>query len=115
LLKVDIEGAEYEILHDIVALTGCLEALVIEFHQIDVHAAAIAAFAMRVRATHVVAHLHGNNFAPWCAEQEMPCSIEVVFVRGSAADYPEHGGDLPRAGLDSPNSAKRPDVVITRR
>jgi hypothetical protein len=114
VLKVDIEGSEYEILEQIVNLSDRMEVLAIEFHHIAAHADAIANFAARLNATHVVAHLHGNNYAPPCPDGSLPTSIEVVFVRRTAEEIDEYAGDLPRPGLDYPNTSKRADVVIRR-
>ena len=37
LLKIDIEGSEYRILEDIISIKDSLNALIIEFHDIDLH------------------------------------------------------------------------------
>jgi hypothetical protein len=114
VLKVDIEGSEYEILEEIVSVSNRVEVLAIEFHEIAAHVHVIADFADRLNATHVVAHLHGNNYAPVCLDGSLPASIEVVFVRRSAGEMDYYTGNLPRPGLDYPNTSKRPDVVIKR-
>jgi hypothetical protein len=114
VLKADVEGAEYEILDQIVALRERIEVLVIEFHQIAAHVRAIADFVSALRATHVVAHLHGNNYSPACADGLLPTSIEVVFAPPIAPEMAAFGGALPRTGLDYPNTLKRPELVIAR-
>lgn len=114
VLKVDIEGSEYDILDQIVGLSDRIEALAIEFHHVPGHVQAIAAFVDAISATHVVAHLHGNNYAPPCRDGSLPTSIEVVFARRTSEAMDDYAGDLPRPGLDFPNTTKRPDAKITR-
>lgn len=113
-LKVDIEGSEYEIFDDIVALAGRIEFLAVELHDVEAHAEEILAFTDKLSATHVVAHLHGNNYAPLCSDGSMPLSIEVVYVRRAGAPVEAFVGELPRAGLDQPNNRKLADSVIKR-
>ena len=113
-LKVDIEGSEYEIFDEIVAMAGRIEFLAIELHDVEAHAAEIIDFTGRMEATHVVAHLHGNNYAAPCSDGAMPSAIEVVYVRRAGAPTAPYAGDLPRAGLDQPNNRKFADAVIRR-
>lgn len=113
-LKIDIEGSEYEIFEEIVALAGRIEFLAIELHDVEAHAEEILAFTEKLSATHVVAHLHGNNYAPLCSDGSMPQSIEVVYVRRTGAPTEAFAGELPRAGLDQPNNRKFADAVIRR-
>jgi len=113
-LKVDIEGSEYEIFDEIVAMAGRIEFLAIELHDVEAHADEILAFTEKMSATHVVAHLHGNNYAPLCSDGSMPLSIEVAYVRRAGAPMEAFTGELPRAGLDQPNNRKFTDAVIRR-
>lgn len=113
-LKVDIEGSEYEIFEEIVAIADRVEFLAIELHDVESHAAEILDFTEKMSATHVVAHLHGNNYAPLCSDGAMPLSIEVVYVRRVGAPREAFTGELPRSGLDQPNNRKFADAVIRR-
>lgn len=114
LLKVDIEGSEYEILDEILDFSHRMEVIAIELHDIDQHESKITEFVDKLKNTHVVAHLHGNNFAAPCPDGEMPTAIEVVFVRRPPSPVMEYEGHLPRAALDQPNSRKAPDTIIRR-
>lgn len=113
-LKVDIEGAEYDIFEEIVKVAGRIEFLAIELHDVEAHAHEIVAFAEKMDATHVVAHLHGNNYAPLCSDGIMPAALEVVYVRRAGSPDRPFGGELPRAGLDQPNNSKFPDYLMRR-
>ena len=63
LLKVDIEGAEYEILDAIVVNRNRLVACVIEFHLIDQHIGALKKFIAEMGGDLALVHFHANNFA----------------------------------------------------
>lgn len=114
LLKVDIEGSEYEIFEEILIFSERIEVIAMELHQIHQHEKEIIELIEKLKNTHVVAHLHGNNFAPLCPDGELPTSIEVVFVRCSSSIIKDYVGHLPRVELDRPNSRNRPDFVIGR-
>lgn len=114
LLKIDIEGGEYALLPAIVRLADRFVGVVLELHDTPRHVGEIARFVEQLARTHIVAHLHGNNYAPACADGGLTTSVEVVFVVGAAHEYPPYPHDLPRPGLDAPNTPRWPDVVITR-
>jgi hypothetical protein len=113
-LKVDIEGSEYEIFEEIVAITDRVEFLAIELHDVEAHVDEIIDFTEKMGATHIIAHLHGNNYAPNCSDGITPSAIEVTYVRRAALPVEDFLGELPRVGLDQPNNWKRPDVKIRR-
>ena len=114
LLKVDIEGLEYEIFEEILNFSERIEIIAMELHQIHQHEKKIIEFIEKLKNTHVVAHRHGNNFAPPCPDGELPTSIEVVLVRRPLFPLEDYDGSLPRVGLDQPNSRKAPDCIIRR-
>src|SRR3546814_17298787 len=62
LLKIDIEGAEYEILDAIVVNRKSFVACVIEFHLIDRHHDDLEKFISAMSDDFVVVHFHANNF-----------------------------------------------------
>jgi len=99
LLKIDIEGGEYRLLDEIVAQAERLSALVIEFHDIDLHAARIAGFldALPLRLVHV----HVNNAARPLADGR-PRGVECTLSPGPAGPG---AGEVPHP-LDRPNSAR---------
>ena len=115
LVKMDIEGAEYGVLDELVALAPRLACLLIEFHDVPARADQISQFVRKLSRTHPVVHLHGNNCAPLAPDGVTPTVIELTFVRAGllSADAPLFAGSLPRAGLDQPNSPALPDYPLS--
>lgn len=113
-LKVDIEGSEYEIFKEIIMQAEKIEFLIIELHDIESHISEILEFTEKMSATHILAHLHGNNYAPLCSNNALPTVIEIVYVRRPNSPMELYAGQLPRAGLDQPNNPKSADIVIRR-
>ena len=70
------------------------------------HSQGIAAFH--------VAHVHGNNFDACIPGTRVPKTIEMTLVnRALDAGTPRSSTvDYPRAGLDMPNSRKRPELPL---
>ncbi len=105
-LKIDIEGWEYRILDDLLAVADRLSGLVIEFHDVDLHSDSIERFVNKLPLD--VAHVHCNNFADINPDQT-PLVIEVSFsnakrIADSALTFPHR--------LDSPNNVKKADYQI---
>jgi hypothetical protein len=107
-LKIDIEGAEYDLVPEIVAdharITGCA----IEFHDCGARWAAFAGAMDQLSGPFVVAHLHGNNWAPLVPGSALPSVMEVSFVNRSLLSWvpgPITPDRLPRPALDMPSRA----------
>jgi len=77
-LKMDIEGAEYRVLDQILEVSDRLSGMVAEFHDIDLHMDRIEAFvkALPLRLCHV----HCNNYNH-LLEDGSPTAIECSFTR----------------------------------
>jgi hypothetical protein len=75
-LKFDIEGWEYRILDDILAVASRITGLMIEFHDFDLHRDRVESFIDGLPLR--VAHVHYNSYAP-LDDQGTPLTIEVTF------------------------------------
>lgn len=110
-LKVDIEGAEYEVLDQVIPLADRVLALAVEFHRIGERIEAFRGLVEQLSGEFALVHLHGNNFVPYLPEHDFPGAVEMTFVnRRILAELP--GGaprTLPIYGLDAPNDPSRPD------
>ena len=97
-LKIDIEGSEYRMLHDIVANEERITGLVLEFHDVDIHLNKIEKFINELSLNLV--HVHANNFRPLREDDDLPLVLEVTFSKHSnvSTDY-----NLPHK-LDMPNN-----------
>lgn len=105
LLKIDVEGAEYRALDDIVKIQDRLESLVIEFHSIDVHMNSILDFIKKFNLD--IVHIHANNAD--FVYNKMPAMIEVTFSKN-----PKKIKDLPTIPheLDQTCEPTRRDIEL---
>lgn len=111
LLKVDIEGAEYEILDAIVANRQSFVACVIEFHLIDQHLGALEKFVADMGEDFALVHFHANNFdvddsGGYSSFIELSFMARRLLAPGET--MVQH--DLPLPDLDHPSVDGNHDV-----
>ena len=107
-LKVDIEGAEYRILDDIIDQQARLTGLVIELHDIDLHRNRIDDFIRRMTTFDLVA-LHGNNFGGVDSAGD-PLVVEASFTRRDLIDPPTSEPSAEELGM--PCDSTRPEITL---
>jgi len=114
LLKMDVDGAEYELVPGILSNERRINCLVVEFHRLDRNATTFDdAIAQLLRHFRIV-HIHGNNYAGYDAQNDFPDTVEITFVNAAlmpAVSAPSRH-DYPRPGLDFPNRSGRPDYPL---
>ena len=115
-LKVDIEGAEYRVLHDVARDASQLTGLVVEFHDCDLMYERLVEIAAEFRDELVVVHVHGNNYAGVSGDTQFPMALEVTFVHRSIIDADQIAvtdqGSYPIDGLDQSNDPRSPDIAL---
>lgn len=114
LVKIDIEGAEYDVLSGPIDCLSQASALLVEFHRLNVNWPRFVACLSALRRTFHVVHVHGNNFDGCIEGTAVPQTLELTLVNRTllpAAPAPATGL-FPRAGLDMPNTRKRPDLPL---
>lgn len=115
LLKMDIEGAEYDaLLATPAALLDELCGLLVEFHGLDRHWPRFVEAMDALSGHFVVAHLHGNNFDPYVPGTRVPQTLEATLVHRRLVDAGARParGPFPVPGLDLPNHRRRPDLAL---
>lgn len=111
LLKVDIEGAEYEILDDLATWLekgNEVSAILMEFHDVTRNLERLQAFLARVNGICRVVHLHANNAA--AVVDGVPEVVELSLETGT---YAQQRQSLPLSEVDSPNNPNKPDIAIS--
>lgn len=121
LLQMDIEGAEYDVL-----LSTPLEVLkrfrilAIEFHgghrwANKDQSARVVTILERLETLFYVVHNHPNNCCgiDTVAGVEVPRVFELTFLRRDRAEMLGYCNLFPHP-LDSPNLAKKPDIILPR-
>lgn len=105
--KIDIEGSEYQVLDELVAISDRISGLVIEFHEVDLNLEKIRSFVENFPLN--ICHMHCNNYAP-LTENLTPPSIEATFTKFDTED--NFVESLPNP-LDQPNKVGVTDYLIT--
>lgn len=113
-LKIDIEGAEYQILPSIISSIDerklAVKCLAIEFHDTQERRGEFLALVNALRRHMEIVHLHGNNCVA-AALDGFPQVVEITFAR-----IEKHGTKkrklLPLADLDSINDPTIPDFEL---
>jgi hypothetical protein len=110
-LKVDIDGAEYGIVDDLVRAAPSVNALVMEWHGLGRRTAAFNDAVSRLLQAFRIVHIHGNNYSRFDARIEFPDTVEITFLhRALAPDpVPVSIAPYPRPDLDRPNTPSQPD------
>ena len=118
ILKVDIEGAEWESFKDIDSelLLRC-DQIIFEFHNIQTlysqkNYFAYLAFLNRLLASHIVVNTHINNWDSYEIIQGVPVPnvLEVTLVRKDLVEI--HSGELGAETLNYPNNPSRPEFLL---
>lgn len=112
-LKVDIEGGEYRVLDDILVHADEIDAMAIEFHDVDILPELFNECIGRIRQKFHIVHIHGNNFAG-LAPFNFPSAPEITFLnkRLFTAEPSPSQFRYPVRDLDSPNDPKTPDYEL---
>jgi hypothetical protein len=119
LLKMDIEGAEWELLPDVpLSIYEKFVQIAMEVHSLDrlVEGAFLVNFKnifSRLRLTHFPIHIHGNNWAPLVHVHgvAIPQVLELTFARRTDFSF-QTSHELYPTKLDAPNKADTPDFFL---
>jgi len=110
-LKMDIEGAEYDVVPDIVSGSDRIRCIAAEFHYLDERVAEVNEALKALDEHFIVVHVHGNNFSPIDPVSEFPVAVEITWLNRAVADpdLPLSSASYPLAGLDRPCDPSRED------
>lgn len=103
-LKIDIEGAEYGLLDDIVSAGPRLTGLAMELHDLPAHREQVTRFFAALRPHFVLVHLHANTYDGVDRDTALPKVVEATWLARSLMTEPARDAQvLPRPGLDQPS------------
>jgi hypothetical protein len=127
LLKIDIEGAEYEIFRgeEVYRHLENVNQIIIEFHDLKDRLRQVQQILYRLGDAFEVIHIHGNNWDSAFILYDLlsrsendihiPNVLEVTLVRRTeipGGDISDELPILPVAGLDFPNTPARAEHPI---
>jgi hypothetical protein len=111
-VKMDIEGAEYRVLEDVMSFADRILCLAVEFHDTGplrpVFERAVAATRQRFE----IVHVHANNFSPLYRDG-VPEALEITFARRDLVVGTRRRTVLPLPDLDQPNDPQHRDYRLT--
>lgn len=110
-LKIDIEGAEYGIVNDLVRYASRIEGLVIEFHETMALRETFCSAIHRLQNHFHIVHIHPNNYG-YVADDGLPETLEITFAPGVAPKGVAQRLELPLADLDRPNKPSAPELPL---
>ena len=114
LFKIDIEGAEYDVLPLIISsIEGhklSVECMAIEFHDTYERRKEFLNLVNSLRRTMEIVHLHGNNCVA-AAPDGFPQVVEITFAQSKNQGSIKRNS-LPLIGLDTANDPTLPDFEI---
>lgn len=121
ILKMDIEGSEWDVLaHSAPADLQRIRQMAVEFHDLrnfaDAKWRARALAALNnLAASHACVHVHGNNSSAFAVVGGIPFpnSFEATFVRRADHALTPSTGSFP-TDIDRPNNPNRADLHIGR-
>ena len=103
-LKIDIEGAEYTLLVDIVSAGPRLTGLAMELHDLTAHREQMTRFFATLQPHRILVHLHANTYDGVDSDTALPKVIEATcLARGLMTEPARDVKALPRPGLDHPS------------
>lgn len=111
-VKIDIEGAEYRILEDMVSHADRIRSLAIEFHEIGPLRLVFERTMEVVRHRFEIVHVHANNFTlPY--RDGFPEALEITLARKDLVRGTRRRRVLPLPELDRPNDPRRSECRLT--
>ena len=101
LLKIDIEGSEYEIIDDIVKINTKIKMLIIEFHWINKNRNLFSDSVNKLKFFFDIIHVHANNHRPMNSSDDIYDVIEITLVNKKINKYrKEYRYNFPIKNLD---------------
>ena len=115
ILKIDIEGDEFDLLGELLELDqiSAVRSLFIEFHDLDLNWQKFSAIVHKLKETHSLVHLHLPNMRTDLTKYGVPNFLELTFIkRGLIKTENGHRESLPLAHVDFPNRPECPDFKV---
>lgn len=113
MLKMDIEGAEYRVIQDVMVFHNKIPVMAIEFHDTGPLRETFVRNINLILEQYDLVHLHGNNYVG-IAPDGLPDVLEITFLhkKYNTDDVNEYREKLPLRGLDVPNNPNKPDYIL---
>ena len=117
ILKIDVEGAEYDIFNDNATyeiLPNAIQIL-LEFHYIEKNIENLKEIIKNISKTHSLIHIHANNHAGTFKHEgkDVPEAMEITFILNTLlTDKVYSDASYPIPGLDQPCDRLKADLDL---
>ncbi|MCF6441787.1 FkbM family methyltransferase [Pseudoalteromonas luteoviolacea] len=112
-LKMDIEGAEYQVIGDLCKHANRINVVAAEFHNLDTKSNEFNQFIEAISEHFYIVHIHGNNYGRYVDSIDFPETVEITFINKSLmSNVKVSKNSYPVEGLDFPNNPKKPDYRL---
>ena len=113
ILKVDIEGSEFNIIDEIINFSKNIDMLIIEFHDLDKQEKRFHKEILKLINHFDIIHIHGNNHCN-LNNYGLPIAIELTLLnKNYNLEKIEEKISFPLRELDYPNNPKLEDIKFT--
>jgi len=111
LLKIDIEGSEYEIIEEVVVNNQYFSGVIIEFHDLHSKSQLFKEMIELLKTKFAIEHVHFNNYTPH--NGFISDAIELTLIHSKFYNHEGLFNDkLPLKGLDFACNSQLPDYNI---
>jgi hypothetical protein len=113
-VKMDVEGAEYDTLPQLMKYSDKINGITMEIHDISKHGAELADLLEQIKEIFYIAHTHGNNQAGVIENSNVPSVLEMTFINKKivSGKITLSRKDYPIKGLDAPCLSRKPDCAL---
>ena len=113
ILKIDIEGTEYDLIEEILENSKKLDLLIIEFHNTDEYDTKFTNSIISLQKFFNIIHLHGNNHCG-VGKSGVPEALEITFLN-KINELPKNIDkvNFPIKDLDYPNNPNSKDIFFS--
>jgi hypothetical protein len=111
ILKIDIEGSEFDIIEQVIEFSSQTLVLIIEFHEILKQKDEFKNSLELLKSKFLLIHTHVNNYGE-IDELSIPNICEFTFINHDIYRQNRKVKRLPRVGLDSPSTPSRSDYEL---
>jgi len=114
VVKMDIEGSEYEVIPSICEHAHLVSTLTAEFHDLTTKPERFNQGIERLLEHFRIVHIHGNNYAPYSKELDFPDVVEITFIHRDLCppSCQPSSKRYPDALLDVPNDPEKEDYEL---
>lgn len=113
ILKIDIEGSEFELIDQINLHSKNIKMLIFEFHWLEKNEDIFMKSIKSLKKNFDIIHLHGNNHCKQLLNG-LPSTLEITMINSSLRPLNiEHVKKFPIKNLDFPNNPNKEDIFFS--